>query len=320
MAASQTNEYKNQKRIERKGIIRQSLFVSEYIQCKYPDIYKEVGLVYNKLNTVYPRKPDLRKCREFREWKNNVAVQYGQQTSLIPREKTYKYMRTKYNNMAINPVNEPPSENPTTQEKQPQRIMCLNIELMTPPRDSTVHETVIEEGDWAVQESIHTPDPTPQEPTHTDDPSTPQEPLEQVIDLSIIDEIAPQVVEKIIDKLRLDPELNNDPFTPQEPTHTDDPSTPQEPLEQVIDPTPQEPTHTGDPSTPQEPLEQIINPSIMDEIAPEVVEKIIQELHLDPDLNDLMNDIESQIEEEIVGLEVDIPELEYIMDQDDMFW
>ena len=285
MAVSQTNAYKNRRRNERKGIIRQSLFVSEYIQCKYPDIYKEVGLVYNKWNTLHPRKPDLRKCREFREWKNSIAVQYGQQTSLIPREKSYKYMRTEYNSMVIDPVNESPSEKPTTQKEHPQRIMCLNIELMTPPPDSTVHQTVIEEGDRAVQESIHTPDP-----------STPREPLEQVVDLPIIDEIAPEMVEKIIEEIRLDPELNNDPFTPQEPTHTDDPS------------------------TPQEPLEQIINPSIMDEIAPEVIEKIIEEIRLDPELSDLMNDIESRVEEEIVGLEVDIPELEDIADQDDMFW
>ena len=225
MAVSHTDEYRAQKRNERRSTVRQSLFASEYIKCKYPDIYKEVGLMYNELNNIYPKKPDLRKCREFREWRNDVSVQRGQQTTIVPREKLYKYTRTGYNNMVINPVNEPPPE------KQPQRTMCLNIELMPPPDCSTVHETVIEEGD--VQESIHTPDPTPQEP------------LDQITDLSTID---------------------------------------------------------------------------MDEIAPEVMEKIIDELRRDPQLNSLMDDVETQIEEQTVGLEVDIPELDYIMDQDDIFW
>ena len=185
--------------------------------------------MYNELNTAYPKKPDLRKCREFREWKNDVAAQCGQQTIFVPREKAYKYTRIGYDNMVINPGNEPPPEKPATQENQPQRTMCLNIELMPPPASSTVHETVIEEGD--VQEFTHTPD------------STPQEPLEQIVDLST-----------------------------------------------------------------------------MEEIAPEVVEKIIAELRGDPELNALMDDVETQIQEETIGLEVDIPELDYVMDEDDIFW
>ena len=256
MASSQSNRYKNQKRIERKGLIRQSIFISEYVRCKYPDLYHEAGLMYNEMNAAYPRKPDLRKCKEFREWKNSIAVSNGQQTTSIPREKSYRYMRTEYNNIVLNPTNESPIESPTTPQENgylnrplTQRIMCLNIPLMPPPCDSTSYETIIEEGDWATQE-----------PDQTTDPSTPQEPATQ------------------------------------------------------------EPNQTTDPSTPQESAEQCMDPSIMDQIAPEIVEKIIQELRLDPALKDLMDDVESQVEEEIIGLEVDVPELDYLMDQDLMFW
>ena len=261
MAASRTKTYKIQKRIERKGLIRQSIFISEYVQRKYPDLYHEAAMMYNEINTKYPKKPDLRKCTEFRKWKNSIAVSKGQQTTSIPREKQYRYNRTEYSNIVLNPTNESPIESPTTPQEngylnQPltQRIMCLNIPLMPPPCDSTSYEITIEEGDR-----------TTQEPNRTTDPSTPQEPATQ------------------------------------EPNQTTDPSTPQEPAT-------------------QEPAEQCMDPSIMDQIAPEIVEKIIQELRLDPNLKDLMDDVQSQVEEEIIGLEVDVPELDYLMDQDLMFW
>ena len=266
MAVSQTNAYKNEKRIERKALIRQSIFISEYVQRKYPDLYYEAASMYNEINIKYPKKPDLRKCTEFRKWKNSIAVSKGQATSIIPREKEYRYSRTEYSNIVLNPTNESPVESPTTPQEngylnQPltQKVMCLNIPLMSPPCDSTSYEIIIEEGD------------------QTTDPSTPQEPATQ------------------------------------EPNQTTDPSTPQEPATQ-------EPNQTTDPSTPQEPAEQCMDPSIIDHLAPEIVEKIIQELRLDPNLKDLMDDVQSQVEEEIIGLEVDVPELDYIMDQDLMFW
>ena len=306
MAGSQSNQYKNEKRIERKGLIRQSIFISEYVQRKYPDLYHEAGLMYNEMNTKYPRKPDLRKCTEFREWKNSIAVSNGQQTTSIPREKYYKYNRTEYSNIVIKPTNEPPIESPTTQQENrclnpsiTPRIMCLNIPLMSTPCDSTSYKITIEE------------------PNQTTDPSTPQEPATQ------------------------EPNQTTDPSTPQEPNQTTDPSTPQEPAtqepNQTTDPsTPQEPNQTTDPSTPQESPEQCMDPSIMEQLPPEIVEKIIRELHLDPDLKELMDDVQaqieeevqsqieeevqSQVEEEIIGLEVDVPELDYLMDQDLMFW
>ena len=283
MAVSQTNAYKNQKRIERKALIRQSIFISEYVQRKYPDLYYEAASLYNEMNIKYPKKPDLRKCTEFRKWKNSIAVSKGQSASIIPREKEYRYSRTEYTNIVLNPTNESPVESPTTPQEngylnQPltQKVMCLNIPLMPPPCDSTSYEIIIEEGDQTTDPS--TPqEPATQEPNQTTDPSTPQEPAIQ------------------------------------EPNQTTDPSTPQEPATQ-------EPNWTTDPSTPQEPAEQCMDPSIIDHLAPEIVEKIIQELRLDPNLKDLMEDVQSQVEEEIIGLEVDVPELDYIIDQDLTFW
>ena len=233
MAVSRTNQCKALKRIERRSTVRQSLFASEYVKCKYPDIFNEAGLLYNELNGLYPKKPDLRKCYEFKRWKNNIAVEQGQESATIRPEKPYIYTRVEYNNIVLNPVNEPPPEN------RPQKVMELNIELMTPPppHGNNVHETVIEE-------SSH--------------PATPEE-------------------------------HPSGPFTPEE--------------------------------SPDEPLEQSVEPfKPLDEIAPEIITKIVNDLRLDPQLSALMDDVESQIQEQTVGLEVDIPELDLITDEDDIFW
>ena len=276
MASSQTNSYKNQKRNERKGLIRQTLFITEYVQHKYPDIYGEAASLYNEINIKHPQKPDLRKSTEFRRWKNNIAVSKGQTTTSIPREKEYIYNRMEYNNISLNSTTETSSESPAPSQEN-QRLnrplfpmtMCLNIPLIPTPRDNTSYEIIMEEGD------------------QTTDPSTPQQ-------------ISPAT---------------------QEPEQTTDPSTPQQ-----ISPATQEPEQTTDPSTPQqispatqEP-EQCMDPSILDQISPEIIEKIIRELQCDPNLKDLMDDVQREVEEELIGLEVDLPELDDLIEQELMFW
>ena len=48
---------------------RQALFVSEYVQNKYFDVYSEACTFFNALNAMYATKYDLRKTGEFRQWK-----------------------------------------------------------------------------------------------------------------------------------------------------------------------------------------------------------------------------------------------------------
>ena len=48
---------------------RQSLFVQEYVEEKYQSIYAEAVNFYNMINGLYPKKNDLRKTKEFRQWK-----------------------------------------------------------------------------------------------------------------------------------------------------------------------------------------------------------------------------------------------------------
>ena len=242
MAVSQSNAYKNERRNQRKSLNRQTVFICEYVQAKYKDIYCEAASLYNEINKKYPQKPDLRKTTEFRQWKNGIAVANGQSTTPIPRQKEYKYNRTEYEDIMLDATTETPAESPVPappQEKQhlDGRItgmtMCLNIPLMATPRHNTSQEIVMEEGD------------------QTSDPLTPHQ-------------ISPVIQE-------------------------------------------------GD---------QAMDPSILDQISPEIVEKIIRELQLDPNLKDMMDDVQQEIntEEELIGLEIDLPELDDLLEEELQLW
>ena len=210
------------------------MFISEYVQTKYKDIYREAAILYNEINKKHPQKPDLRKTIEFRQWKNNIAIANGESTTHIPRQKEYTYNRMKHRDIILNPTTtemsiaaETPSESPVpTPPKENHQIdgrisgmtMCLNIPLMqmSTPHNSilTSEEIVIEEGD------------------------------------------------------------------------------------------------------------QALDPSILEQISPETMEKLIQELQLDPNLKDIMDDVQQEIntEEELIGLTIDLPELDDLLEEELELW
>ena len=71
---------------------------------------------------------------------------------------------------------------------------------------------------------------------------------------------------------------------------------------------------------------EVLDPSIFDEISPETMEKLIDELQRDPDLKDIMDDVQNSIEEELnieeelIGLTIDLPELEDPLEEEALFW
>ena len=69
MATSNKNLHKKQQRQVNNSKKRQALFITEYVQVKYFEIYQEAAGLYNKINAMYPKKPDLRKSVEFKNWK-----------------------------------------------------------------------------------------------------------------------------------------------------------------------------------------------------------------------------------------------------------
>ena len=106
---------------------------------------------------------------------------------------------------------------------------------------------------------------------------------------------------------------------------TTDPSlsdhiTPESMDEQTTDPS------LSDHITPESKDDETLDPSLLDQINPETIEKIIRELREDPNLQDLMNDVENTIqdetntEEEIIGLTIDLPELNDLLEEELQFW
>ena len=154
MAVSQSNFYKNQRRNQAKILTREAIFINEYVQTKYKDIYREAANLYNEINKKYPQKPDLRKTTEFRQWKNNMAVANGEASTHIPRQKEYKYNRTEYRDIVLTATTEtPPKENHHLDERLTGMTMCLNIPLMATPQHNASEETVIQEGDQTMDTS-----------------------------------------------------------------------------------------------------------------------------------------------------------------------
>ena len=57
---------------------RVSYFVEEYVREKYANIYSEAINFYSKLDSLYPGKIDLRKTKEFRQWKQTIPDDINQ--------------------------------------------------------------------------------------------------------------------------------------------------------------------------------------------------------------------------------------------------
>ena len=124
MATSQLNAYKNERRNQSKILIREALFINEYVQTKYKDIYNEAASLYNQINKKYSKKPDLRRTTEFKLWKNSVTTAKGQPGTYIPRQKRYSYNRTAYRDIVLTPSTETPKKN---HHPNMPLTLCLNI-------------------------------------------------------------------------------------------------------------------------------------------------------------------------------------------------
>ena len=126
---------------------------------------------------------------------------------------------------------------------------------------------------------------------------------DQTTDPSLPDHITPESM----DEQTTDPSL---------PDHI----TPESMDEQTTDPS------LSDHITPESKDDETLDPSLLDQINPETIEKIIRELREDPNLQDLMNDVENTIqdetntEEEIIGLTIDLPELNDLLEEELQFW
>ena len=204
--------YKKQKRRELRTNTREAIFVSDYIKSKYLHIYEEAAQEYNYLNQLYPCKPDLRRAVEYRLWKNNLARERSLPVSKIPRQKHRQYMHTPHRNIPVSlhvdPTDSlivlPDAENqnpvPESPRSEPEKIMQLRIPLMTPSQTAPKPQQTPTESVEAPTEAVETLEIITEEVIQE---------ASDTLHPSLLDEISPEIVDKIIAELREDPELKD---------------------------------------------------------------------------------------------------------------
>ena len=199
MSQAEMNEYKKTKRRQSRARTRESLFIADYLEMKYNDVYTEVAKVYNSLNKKYPQKPDLRRTPEFRAFKNKTKP---------------KYNRSLYEGIILTKPLQPLS-------------MQLEIPLLPSPKcikqstrkdEQTTMDEIIQEGDQQQQDVsniapslMENLSPEVVEQTTMDEII--QEGDQQQQDVSniapsLMENLSPEVVDKIIEDLRNDPNMH----------------------------------------------------------------------------------------------------------------
>ena len=204
MSRMQINEYKKARRNQSRVKVRESLFISEYLETKYYHIYMEAATMYNNINKKYPRKPDLRRTVEFRAWKNTTNPQAADHISQ-QRKGTYKRMG--YEDILLTHPKE---------THQPLQQLTMRLEIPLIPSSSSTGQPPAKE-DQTVTIMHDNPPPVDEiSPEITDEITDEilqegdQAPVQQDVPNiapSLIEELSPQIIDKIIQDLRDDPEM-----------------------------------------------------------------------------------------------------------------
>ena len=293
MADSTSNEYKNQKRRQARSLIREGMFISDYIQTKYYNIYQEAAELYNSINRTNPRKPDLRRTIEYRQWKNNVSADLSMPLTPIPRQKKRELVHVIHRDipipMTVHPssslivlptVESPRADNQTSQP--PESPRSDNQTSPQPPESPRADNQT---------------SPQPPESPRADNQTSPQPP-----ESPRADKQTSQKIMQLRIPLMPSPNMSNSIQDPQKTLETAY-------RETVLD----EGNQT-----------EILYPSLLDEVSPEIIDKIITDLRQDPELKDIMVNIENEmnVEEEILGLNIDIPDIDDPLEEElqNIFW
>ena len=182
------------------------MFIADFVKTKYPDIYTEAAILYNRINQIHPNKPNIRKTVEYRMWKNEIAEANNQPTKPIPRQRNQFIKRLEYPNISTGSTTtgETATENtPSPTSRKETNVltgvkqMVLEIPLMSQPKTQesvleTAHtQSIVEEGDQ--QETLVVEEGDQQ----------------GTLDPSLMNVVPADVVEKIIADLQQDPCLKN---------------------------------------------------------------------------------------------------------------
>ena len=197
MAESNLNLHKKLQRRENTSKKRQAIFISEYVFNKYFHIYQEAAQEFNRLNQIHPKKADLRKSLEFKNWKRQLRGL----PEIRPCQKRDPSTHIVYTDISIDQQRVPEGE----------KIMQLVIPLLhlppnpkeIPASSNQVHDEVLDEGDtecsMSEKETAINNDQVPEEGNPSDEVPG--------IQPSLFEDISPDMMEGILKELRADPDL-----------------------------------------------------------------------------------------------------------------
>ena len=70
--AKQKEEYKKKWRVAQRKKKRLDTFIAEYVRIKFGNVYNEADNFFKALTNIHPQKLDVRKTKEFKEWKRAI--------------------------------------------------------------------------------------------------------------------------------------------------------------------------------------------------------------------------------------------------------
>ena len=225
---STRKEYQRHIRETQRSERRQAVFIAEYVQMKYFDIFCEAARYYNQLNTLYPTRPDLRKSLEYRTWKkgnNNQMVCQQMETTgqtyqnidqVTPAEINSESESVRSDNEDNNNSESAPEDNNNSEsESAPEDNN--NSESESAPEDNNNSESEPERPEinphYEMRLEIplinHRPKTTPTVTTETLETVVEEVIAQSTDEINLFDGLTTERIDQIIQELREDPELGS---------------------------------------------------------------------------------------------------------------
>ena len=203
---------------------RQAYFISEYIQIKYFQLYSEAANFYNALNTLYPKKHDLRKVIEFTSWKS--AINSENRRKRRPRQyENIEQLSDAEPQQSPENIEQPsdadPQQSPENIEQPSDSEPQQNPENIEQPSDSEPRQSPEVHTDRMRLEiplmnyrAPNTKSPSSQQQTPTIHTQTVEIVTTEIVSQSeiengLLNQLTAERIDEIINELRSDPELQD---------------------------------------------------------------------------------------------------------------
>ena len=222
----QLQDKKNYLRRQYRQQARAALFIQEYIEHKYPEIYEESVAFYNHVNSIYPEKKDLRKTDQFKALKLGFTFVAKQGDNVVKNPRQVYQPISALNQQNFTIVCYKDQQTTTEQTITEQTTTEQTITEQTTTEQTTTEQTTTEQTTTEQTEKaekimqLRIPLMSPGVITQTVNVVTQEiveeNPLSTAYDQILAEDIAPtlneeipqEAFDRIMAELRQDPDLN----------------------------------------------------------------------------------------------------------------